>query len=353
MSLHEIPQFLQHSFILAEDRRFYRHQGVDWKARLAGLVQNLRAGRVVRGASTISEQVVRMLHPRPRSLWARWLEGFEAGRLEQRFSKPEILEFYLNQVPYRAQRRGVRQAALYYFDRDLSTLSNKEMLALSVLVRSPQWLDPQNHPERLHQVIAQLVDRLDITAEQKQSLKQQSMTVRSAGIDYDLSHFIAFADARQRVQASGDGRVNTTLDLELQIKAQRILDSNLDRFAPRQVANGATLVIDHQRNEILSWVVGHADRSAYASNRIDAVNALRQPGSTLKPFVYALAVAPAYQRQGVASRLVAELETALTRQGCLKINLQVRASNERVIAFYEKLGYAVEDRVSMGKRTYE
>ena len=76
-----------------------------------------------------------------RKVWSRWLEGFEAGRLEGQFSKEEIFEFYLNQVPYAANRRGVAQAAHYYFDRDLTTLSRKEMLALAVLVRAPSRMD--------------------------------------------------------------------------------------------------------------------------------------------------------------------------------------------------------------------
>ena len=106
--LHDIPPFLRTAFVAAEDKRFFEHHGPDWRARLSAAWTNVKSGRAVRGASTISEQVVRMLHPRPRSVWSRWLEGFEARALEQRFTKNEILEFYLNQVPYAANRRGVR-----------------------------------------------------------------------------------------------------------------------------------------------------------------------------------------------------------------------------------------------------
>ena len=141
VAFHEIPVLLQQAFIESEDRRFYTHGGVDWPARVHALAQNLRAMRGVRGASTITEQVVRMLHPRPRTVWSRWLEGIEASRLEKRFAKNEIFEFYLNQVPYGHQRRGVVEAAQFYFDRDLGTLNPKESLALAVLVRAPSGLD--------------------------------------------------------------------------------------------------------------------------------------------------------------------------------------------------------------------
>ena len=123
LPLHDIPGILQQAFVVSEDQRFFRHGGVDWPARLHALWQNLTALRSIRGASTISEQVIRMWHPRPRTPWSRWLEGLEAARLEKSFSKGEILEFYLNQVPYAGQRRGVVQAARYFFDRDPDTLS--------------------------------------------------------------------------------------------------------------------------------------------------------------------------------------------------------------------------------------
>ena len=160
VALHAIPELLQLAFVESEDQRFYRHSGVDWLARSHALAQNLLAMRALRGASTISEQVVRILHPRQRTLWSRWLEGFEAVQLEKRFSKLKILEFYLNQVPYARQRRGVAQAARDYFDRDLDTLSAKEILALAVLVRSPSRLDLIHNTEHIQQPIESLGERL-------------------------------------------------------------------------------------------------------------------------------------------------------------------------------------------------
>ena len=147
--LHEVPALLRNAFIESEDRSFASHGGVDWPARVHALAQNLRAMRAVRGASTISEQVVRMIHPRPRTVWSRWLEGIEAARLEKRFSKSAILEFYLNQVPYGHQRRGVVEASRFYFDRDPTTLNAKESLALAVLVRAPSGLDPKQRKRSL------------------------------------------------------------------------------------------------------------------------------------------------------------------------------------------------------------
>ena len=141
LPLAAIPPLLQRAFILSEDQHFYVHHGIDWTARLAAVWQNAKAAAVVRGASSITEQTVRILHPRPRNLWSRWLESFEASRLESRFSKAQILAFYLNQVPYADRRRGVAQAARLYFDRGPDTLSAAEQLSLAVLVRSPNGMD--------------------------------------------------------------------------------------------------------------------------------------------------------------------------------------------------------------------
>ena len=115
LSLSKIPEFLQIAFIEAEDRRFYSHSGVDWWARLGALYQNLKAGRIVRGASTISEQVIRLVHPRERTVSARLLEGIEAKELEKNVSKAELLEFYLNQIPYARRRTWGSGSLIYVF----------------------------------------------------------------------------------------------------------------------------------------------------------------------------------------------------------------------------------------------
>ncbi|MFH2043606.1 MAG: transglycosylase domain-containing protein [Pseudomonadota bacterium] len=290
VKIYEIPEFLQTAFILSEDKRFYTHGGLDWLARLSAVKQNIIAGKIVRGASTISEQVVRMLHPRSRTFWSRWVEGFEALILEKKYSKIEILEFYLNQVPYKARRRGIVQAASYYFDRDISTLNKKEMLALAVLVRSPKWLDPKRQVFHLDSAINNLMSRLNIDDSELSEISKQELALCQADIDYDLSHFINYADSRLSPHIPDTGLIHTTIDLELQIKAQKILDNRLDRLKKHQVANGALLIVDHETNEIISWVVGYAGKQNKQFNKIDAVTAKRQPGSALKPLLYANAI---------------------------------------------------------------
>ncbi len=286
--LHAMPKTLQQAFIQAEDRRFFQHHGVDWQARIHALWQNLKAGEKVRGASTITEQVIRLLHPRARTYWSRWLEGFEAYRLEQRFSKAEILEFYLNQVPYGRQWRGVVQAARGYFGRDLETLNLREMLALATLVRAPGRMDLYTHPEQIDAPLKRLAKRM-----LEQSLVDQETYVRllSDASPWDLqkSQLAVLAPqfvsrVREQWAALGSGAQNqltTTLDGTLNSHVTAILEQRLQSLAKRDVHHAAALVVDHQTGEVLAW-------SNAGGSDIDAVITPRQPGSTLKPLLYAL-----------------------------------------------------------------
>ena len=293
--LHHISLFLQQAFVLSEDQRFYRHRGVDWTARFHAVFQNIRASRPFRGASTISEQVIRILHPRPRTVWSRWLEGLEASRLEKRFSKADILEFYLNQVPYSGQRRGVLQAARYYFDRDLDTLSRKEMLALVALVRAPGRMDLHEGVDEIMCPLRQLAQRLLgrglIDRGQYQQILEAPFQVKSAGLPVQASHLVHYlyrSELPSVLQTMG--RLRTTLDSNLQSKVQTILDNRLKDLRTRGVKNGAVLVVDHRNHEVLAWVNGGSPSGDMPGSWIDAITTPRQPGSTLKPFLYALAL---------------------------------------------------------------
>jgi penicillin-binding protein 1C len=294
-SLNEIPRFLRESFIFSEDRRFYAHHGVDWWARLHSVWQNLMAGRFVRGASTITEQVVRMLHPRPRSIWSRWVEGLEAELLEARFSKQEILEFYLNQVPYGGRRRGIAQAARYYWDRDLDTLSRKEMLALVVMVRSPARLDLRRNIEApllpVERLSKQLALNGIISEDERSEIIADDLTLAEPVLPSYASHFVNYVNSLiSNPKSYKRGRVLSTIDGPLQRVVSEILESRIKDLEDRDVADGAVLIVDNSSGEVLAWVNSGDFANATPGSQIDAVLTPRQPGSTLKPFLYALAI---------------------------------------------------------------
>jgi penicillin-binding protein 1C len=284
--LYAMPELLVAAFLFSEDRKFYDHGGVDWKARGSALVQNIRRGATVRGASTITEQVVRLINPRPRTLWSKWLEGIEATLLERHASKPAILEFYLNQIPYAANRRGVVQAARYYFNRDLETLSARETLALAVLARAPSAYDLYRNPRKidapLGRLAAQMKENGKLGAACFADLQNESLDPAKPSLATDARHFARF------VQMNGErAQLHTTLDSGLQRQVQDILDSRIRKLSARHVMNAAAIVIDHTNGEILAWVVAGARDHDTKAGEIDPVISPRQPGSTLKPFLYA------------------------------------------------------------------
>lgn len=293
IALHRIPSFLRHAFVASEDRRFFSHSGVDWLARGHAFWQNLRALAPVRGGSTISEQVVRILHPRPRNIWSRWVEGVEARRLERHFSKAEILEFYLNQVPYARRRRGVQQAARLYFDRDLDTLNRREALALVTLVRAPTLLDPLRNLGHAERSVDALIDRLEarreLSAGDARESRDQKLELAVAAPSIEAAHFVRTIRTHD-VPLMKSGEVRTTLDGDLQSWISGMLEGRIRELAARNVRDGAALVIDHRANEVRAWVNAGPFFSGEDGSQIDAILTPRQPGSALKPFVYALAL---------------------------------------------------------------
>lgn len=289
--LYNVPEFLQQAFIVSEDKRFFDHAGVDWQARGSALLQNWKSGHTVRGASTISEQVVRMVNPRPRSLWSKWIEGVEAMMLERDYTKSDVLEFYLNQVPYASNRRGVVQAARYYFGRDLSTLSRKEMLALAVLARAPSSYDLYRGDKKIAGAVGRLTDALAqrgiLDAGDAAQIKSQPFELGQPSPPVNAEHFAAYA--RGHAQAGGGG-IHSTLDADLQARVQKIVDDRVRTLSRKNLHNAGAIVVDHTTGEVLAWVVANADNPDAQGSRIDAVTVPRQPGSAQKPLLYALAL---------------------------------------------------------------
>ncbi len=291
LPLYAIPDLLQQAFIISEDRRFFDHGGVDWQARGGALIQNWKSRQTVRGASTITEQVVRMINPRPRTLWSKWIEGIEAALLEQSYSKAEIFEFYLNQVPYASNRRGVVQAARYYFDRDLSTLTPREMLALVVLARAPSSYDLYKNSDKTTAAIDRLADSLlkdrILSVDRVAQIKAQKFALKKPSLPVNAGHFAGYV--REHMQAAG-GSIHSTLDSDMQADVQAIIDDRVRFFSHKNLHNAAAIVIDHTTGEILAWVIAGANNADVPGHQIDAVTVPRQPGSALKPLLYAEAL---------------------------------------------------------------
>lgn len=296
MPLHEIPALIQKIFVVSEDKRFYEHHGVDWKARCHALVQNIISFKAVRGASTISEQVVRMVHVRPRTLWSRWIEGFDARELEIKHSKGDILEFYLNQVPYAANRRGIVQAAHYYFNRSPDTLSIREMIALAVLVRAPSHYDLYRNPgaaeESIHRLARVLLDGGVLSNDQYTQAVSEPFDLEKPGLTIHAGHFAShiYKQLENLNQPNRNRTVRTTIDGALQTHVEGLVLETLESLKDKNVTNAACLVADYSTGDILAWVSLGTGETDTSGMHINGVLTPRQPGSSMKPFLYALAL---------------------------------------------------------------
>lgn len=296
VTLEELPPELVTALVASEDRRFGRHPGVDPLAVLRATWTNLRAGRVVSGASTIPMQIARMAEPRPRTLGAKVLEAFRALQLGWHLSSQEQLEHYLSLAPYGGNLEGVGAAARILFGKDPDRLSLGEIALLVTLPRSPVAYDPIQHPDTARRardrVLDQLVARGVIERKQALEAQKQPLPTALAPVPFRAPHFARRIAAL--VHEGGTGpRIVTTLDAGLQSAAERQVRRWIGELRGRGIGNAAVVAIEHARGgrprAVRAWVGSASFHETDFQGQVDGVLAPRSPGSTLKPFLYALA----------------------------------------------------------------
>jgi len=288
--LEEVSPWMPLATLAAEDRRFFSHAGVDLRAVARALWQNARSGRRVSGGSTLSEQLVRALHPRPRTWGGKLAEAFDALLLETRQDKREILEGYLNEVSYGNRCRGIGAAAREYFGVPASELTLAQSALLAGVPKSPKRYDPRRYPEaaavRQRRVLERMREWGWLDADSHRLARAEKLKVEPRRAAFAAPQFTEYVLRR----AERGAVIDTTLDAGLQERLQGVLAKNLERLAGHQVTNGAAVVLDNATGDILAWV-GSADfNDPRHQGQVDGVTAPRQPGSALKPFAYGLAL---------------------------------------------------------------
>jgi penicillin-binding protein 1C len=307
VGMDKIPEALVGAVLAAEDGRFYRHYGVDPLALARAVMQNLRARRIVSGGSTVSQQLARLVWPRPRTFGGKLREALRALRLEAALTKDEILEQYLNRAPFGNQLYGVRAAARVYLDKSVETLTPAECAFLAALPRAPGWLNPYRRPEPVIRRQAAILRRMGSLgwlgpAELQAALDERLDLKDTRGL-LRAPHFVRQVLSRHGPILPGQS-LRTTLDLELQGSVEAILRHTLGSLRSRNVRDGAVVVLDTRTREVLAWA-GSPDFARPESGQNDGVLALRQPGSALKPFTYLVAL----QGRFTPSSLLTDLPT--------------------------------------------
>lgn len=291
--LSEMGRWMPLVVVEIEDRRFYAHRGVDWLALARAARQNGRAGRVVSGASTITSQLIRAAFPCERTMANKLLEFARASALEYILPKDEILELYLNTVPFGGNTRGVEAAARSWFGKQAKDLSLAEAALLTALLRGPSFFRPDRHPERAREIRDRIIETLEmrgaVSSEEARRAKltplPRERRALSSGKRQAAMMAAKMGGAKNRLDRYG--RFRSALDPDM----QNLLSSEL-RAALADMdgaVTAAAVLVENKTGKVRGYVGNAREGAPGAAAWVDCAARPRSPGSALKPFVYALA----------------------------------------------------------------
>ncbi|MEW6742273.1 MAG: penicillin-binding protein 1C [Planctomycetota bacterium] len=282
--LEEMSPWLVKATLVLEDERFFLHHGVDPASVLRALWQNVRAGRVVSGASTLTMQVCKMLGNRPRTWRAKLIESVQALQLERCLEKNEILELYLNIAPYGGNLRGVEAAAQRYFGKRAKDLSLGEAALLAALPKAPSRYRPDRFPEAARErrdlALRRLASAGLVAAELARQVLSEPVQVKMS-----RPEALGFHASRLALERRPEGG-RTTIAASAQREAERLVSEHAATLPDG--TDIAAVVIEIGSGDIVA-LVGSADASDPSDGEVNGAVSRRSPGSALKPFVYAAA----------------------------------------------------------------
>jgi 1A family penicillin-binding protein len=321
VSLGTIPEYVRLAVIVAEDANFYHHFGIDLKAIARSILINLRIMRPIYGGSTIPQQLIRSTFFSPeKTVERKTREIVLALELDRRYSKDQILEWYLNQVPFGQNAYGIEAASQTYFKKSVSEVSLGEAAVLAALIQGPSRLSPygENKDEllaRKDDVLDQMASKGIFTPEEIEEAKKEEINFVEKRIQIKAPYFTLWVKQQLEEKYGEDFlrekglKVYTSLDWEVQEIAEEAVKNGVERNKNYNAHNAALVAIEPKTGEIISMTVGTGDYYAppYPEGCTPGVNCLfdpqfnvaikspgRQPGSAFKPFVYVTAFKKGY-----------------------------------------------------------
>jgi penicillin-binding protein 1C len=302
VKLTDIPIFVSQATIATEDKDFYRHSGV---SIISGVLRAIRDTYIrkqgLQGGSTITQQLVKQaLLTSERTITRKVKEIILAFAVEKKFSKDEILEMYLNQIPYGGPAYGIEEASNMYFATSSAHLTLSQSALLAGLPQAPSryspYLNPESAKARRNEVLLKMKDQKYITDSQYKSAISEELVVTPPRVDIKAPHFVFYVknildeEFGDEIVAKGGLNIYTSLDYDIQKESELIVQDELEKIAYLNASNGAALVTRPATGEVLA-MVGSADYFASPSGSFNVVTAEnRQPGSSIKPINYAIAI---------------------------------------------------------------
>jgi len=313
VDFNDISPLVISATIAVEDARFYSHPGIDIPSVFRAVRQNTTSGRVVSGASTLTMQLSRLLYNHPHSMWGKLKQAYDALRLERTLGKDQILTQYLNRAFYGAGAVGIEAASQRYFGKPNLHLSLAEAALLAGLPKAPSNLNPLIAPKaarkRQRFVLKRMLEEGRILHEAYKRACKEPLYFREQLPKLTAMHFTDYVLSLE----PPPGDVVTTLDSGLQEQIERLVSDHVESLMSGGLTNAAVVVLDNRDGGILA-MVGSTDYWNADGGSVNGTLARRQPGSTLKPFTYALA----FERGFTPASMVADIETQyLGRSGTL------------------------------------
>ncbi|MBN1263669.1 MAG: PBP1A family penicillin-binding protein [Candidatus Pacebacteria bacterium] len=300
IKIENIPDHLKWATIASEDKDFYHHRGFAFRGIIRGFYNTIFK-KSLQGGSTITQQLIKnALLTQERTIQRKIREAILAWLTEIIYSKDQILEMYFNQVPYGGTAWGIETAAQTYFNKSTPDLTLAESALLAGLPASPTRFSPFGaHPDlainRQKRVLQRMVEDGHISLEDAQEAEKEALNFAPMEISIKAPHFVLWIKEKlveqygERLVEQGGLRITTTLDLDLQEKAQQIIHAEIDKLENLKVANGAGLITAPETGAILALIGSHDYFDLKNDGNVNVVLRPRQPGSAIKPLNYALA----------------------------------------------------------------
>ncbi|MBC7947610.1 MAG: penicillin-binding protein 1C [Chitinophagaceae bacterium] len=287
-NLDEISPLLKKTIVAKEDRYFFYHPGINPVSVTKAFFKNLFRMKRTSGASTITMQVARALEPRKRNILSKFIESFRAFQLEWTYSKEEILQMYLNLVPYGGNIEGVKSASQLYFKKNPDHLSLAEITALSIIPNRPSSLVIGKNNDRIieerNRWLRKFAKEKVFSEKEIEDALAEPLTASRGVVPHYLPHL------SYKLRKQGGNLIRTTIDLNTQLKTEKLVEDYVRAQRLRNIRNAAVIIIDNRTHQVISYVGSSGFRDTMDAGQVNGANAIRQPGSTLKPLLYAVCI---------------------------------------------------------------
>jgi len=286
--LREISPLLRKTIIAKEDKYFYSHPGINAVAIARAFFKNIFQLKTTSGASTITMQVARALEHRKRNIASKVIEMFRAFQLEMRYSKHEILQMYLNLVPYGGNIEGVKSASILYFNKNPDHLSLAEITALSIIPNRPSSLVMGKNNDLIvtqrNKWLKKFAAEKIFTQKEIEDALAEPLTATRTTVPHYIPHL------SYKLKKQGGDVIHTNIIMNTQSKTEKLVEDYVRTVRLRSIKNAAVIIIDNRSHKVITYVGSSDFHDTTDGGQVNGAAAIREPGSTLKPLLYGLCI---------------------------------------------------------------